>query len=505
MMRSRGRPRLALMVLSADETRTKIVCTIGPASSDETTLRGLIREGMDVVRFNLSHGSRDEHEEAIARVRRVAEAERATLAILIDLQGPKLRIGRLAEPVGVSIGDWIALTSGPADGLHHVLPLPHPELISGAKVGRRWILDDGAVEGIVREVRPKVVLLEIVVGGRLSSHKGIHAPGGTEQVCALTEKDREDAAFAVSIGADFIALSFVRSAEDLHLLRAHLEGLPRGRETAVVAKIEKREACDALDEILAESDAVMVARGDLGLEVPPQEVPILQKEIIRRCNQSGVPVITATQMLQSMVEHPRPTRAETSDVANAILDGTDAVMLSEETAVGRYPVKSVAMMREISAIVEGRMRPVSNDVALPIEGGAGSVSDAVSEATGRVAALVGARLIASVTASGYTARRVARERPNRPIVALTSDERVLRQLALVWGVVPLPVPPYDGADKMFDAVSTALLEAGYVREGDRIIVTAGLPSGGRGTTNLLKVHRIERRSNAHHNGSGSDR
>ncbi len=481
------------MVLSAHETRTKIVCTIGPASSDPAVLRALIREGMDVARINFSHGTWDEHAETIDRIRQAAEAERATVAVLADLQGPKFRIGCLDAPVDVEPGDWIALTTEPADGSHHVLPVPHAGLISGATVGGHWLFDDGAVEAIVREVRPKTVIVQVVVGGRLASRKGIHAPGGTERVVALTEKDRRDAQFAVSHAVDFVALSFVQSGEDLRALRSLLEETPGGGQTAIVAKIEKREACDALDEILIATDAVMVARGDLGLEVPPQEVPILQKEIIRRCNRSGIPVITATQMLQSMVESPRPTRAETSDVANAILDGTDAVMLSGETAIGRYPVEAVAMMREISVMAEARMRPVPEQASLSLSDDPISISDAVSEATARVAAFVRARMIVSVTASGYTARRVARERPNRPIVALTADGQVLRQLALVWGVAPLPIPPYEGADEMLEVVSVALLDAGYVREGDRVVVTAGLPSGGRGTTNLLKVHCIEER------------
>ncbi len=320
------------MVQHPEETRTKIVCTIGPASRDPETLREMVRQGMDVARLNFSHGTHAEHAETIERLRRIAEEEGATVAILADLQGPKLRIGALREPLDLDLGDWIALTTNAADGSHRVISLPHPELVSGSRVDGRWLFGDGEIEAVVREVRPKAVIAEVLVGGRLTSYRGVHAPGATGEVAVPTEKDCEDAEFAVSCGVDYVALSFVQKGEDLDALRATLDLLPGGAGTAIVAKIEKREALDELDAILAAADAVMVARGDLGLEVPPQEVPIHQKEIIRRCNRRGLPVITATQMLQSMIDHPRPTRAEASDVANAILDGTDAVMLSEETA-----------------------------------------------------------------------------------------------------------------------------------------------------------------------------
>jgi len=472
------------------ETRTKIVCTIGPVSRDSEILRALIREGMDVARINFSHGTEVEYAESIECIRRVTREEAATVAILADLQGPKLRIGRLIEPLELRAGDWIALTAGPADGSFRVIPLPHAELIAGANVGGRWLFDDGAIEAIVREVRPEVVIAEVLVGGRMSSHKGVSAPGGTGRVAALTEKDRKDVRYAASCGVDYIALSFVQAAEDVRALRELLDTLPGGLGIGIIAKIEKREALDDLEGILAVADAVMVARGDLGLEIPPQEVPIRQKEIIRRCNRRGVPVITATQMLQSMIAHPRPTRAEASDVANAILDGTDAVMLSEETAIGRYAVEAVAMMREISASAEDELRFSAGDGRFGGIDHVHPVTDAISDATARIADAVNARLIATVTTTGYTARQVARKRPRRPIVALTPDERVLRQLALVWGVVPLPILAFEGTDEMLRVVSKALLNANYVKTDDLIVITAGLPTGGRGTTNILKVHRV---------------
>jgi len=479
------------MVKLPEETRTKIVCTIGPASRDPETLREMVRQGMDVARLNFSHGTHAEHAETVERLRRIAEEESATIAVLADLQGPKLRIGALHEPLDLEPGDWIALTSNAANGSSRVIPVPHPELVSGSAVDGHWLFGDGEIEIVVREVRPEVVIAQVLVGGRMTSYRGVHAPGATGDVSALTEKDREDAKFAVSCGVDYVALSFVQRGEDLAALRLLLDTLPDGAGTAIVAKIEKREALDDLDAILAAADAVMVARGDLGLEVPPQEVPIHQKEIIRRCNRRGLPVITATQMLQSMIDHPRPTRAEASDVANAILDGTDAVMLSEETAIGRFPIEAVIMMREISAMAEGTLSCRVDDIALHGHDGTLSVTDAISGATARIADEVDARLIATSTTSGYTARQVARERPRRPLVALTRDERVLRQLALVWGVAPLRVRTYEGTDDMLQAVSSTLVDAGFAADDDIIVVTAGLPIGGRGTTNLLKVHRIK--------------
>ncbi|MGB2983094.1 MAG: pyruvate kinase [Candidatus Bipolaricaulia bacterium] len=477
------------MVLSAHETRTKIVCTIGPSSRDPETIRALIREGMDVVRVNFSHGARAEHAETIKRVRCVAEEEVATVAVLADLQGPKLRVGGLTEPIDLKVGDWIALTTKPADGSHHVIPVPHPELIAGARSGGRWLFDDGAIEAIVREARPETVIAEVVVGGSLSSHKGVHVPGGTGRLSALTEKDREDATFSVSCGVDFVAQSFVQSADDVRVLRQFLDEQPNGGETAIVAKIEKREAIDDLNGILEVADAVMIARGDLGLEIPPQEVPLRQKEIIRQCNRRGLPVITATQMLQSMVGKPRPTRAESSDVANAILDGTDAVMLSAETAVGRYPVEAVTTIRQISGVVEDGMTirtpsPVSDKQLIH------PITDAIGDATARIADALNARLIATTTRTGYTARQIARKRPRRAIVAFTPRERVARQLSLVWGVTPLVVSDYRSTDELIDTVSKALVAREEAREGDLIVITGGIPAGGGGKTNFIKVHRV---------------
>ncbi len=477
------------MVSHASETKTKIVCTIGPASSGRETLRALIRAGMDVARVNFSHGTHETHERTIRLVREVAAAEKATVAVMADLQGPKLRIGCLVSPLELAPGDWVSFTTRPSDGTDRVIPLPHPELIGGSAVGDRLLLDDGAIEVALREVRPEAVIGQVIVGGALSSQKGIAAPGAAAGIAALTVKDRFDAGFSVDCGVDFVALSFVRTAEDLAELRALLDKHSGGDEVGIVAKIEKREALDHLEGILHACDAVMVARGDLGVETSPQRVPILQKEIIQRCNRLGVPVITATQMLQSMVENPRPTRAEASDVANAILDGSDAVMLSAETAVGRHPVAAVAMIREISAIAE--RETVSRDDGPPEVGEwTHPITDAIGRATVRIARETGARLIVTSTSRGYTARQIARERPQHPIVAFTPSEVTLRRLALVWGVTPVLVPPSRSADAMLETVGRLLRERGEAVSGDAVVVTGAIPAGSEGKTNFIKVHRI---------------
>ncbi|MCX6101386.1 MAG: pyruvate kinase, partial [Candidatus Bipolaricaulota bacterium] len=353
----------------------------------------------------------------------------ATVAVIADLQGPKIRLGVLGHPVDAAIGQRLTLVNRTeADGADGTLPLPHPQVLQALRPGGSILFDDGTIEAVVRSVGAGSADIEIVVGGRLSSHRGVAAPGATQTLAALTDKDRGDAAHAVACGVDFVALSFVQTGADLQALRALLDTLHGGKAVGIVAKIETRAAIDHLDDILSAADAVMVARGDLGVEISPQEVPMPQKDIIRRANRLGVPVITATQMLQSMVENPRPTRAEASDVANAILDGTDAVMLSAETAVGKYPRETVAMMREIAAIAETQMPCRVGDSSFGDLAHAQPVTDAISDATVRVADEVGARLIATSTWSGYTARQVARERPRLPIVALTPNESVRRSL-----------------------------------------------------------------------------
>lgn len=479
------------MVLSVSDTKTKIVCTIGPATKDLSVLRRLIREGMDVARVNFSHGNHEEHRSMIERVREAAQQERAVIAIMADLQGPKIRLGELAEPIDLSIGDWVGLTSRSADGTHHVLPFPHPEIIAHVRTGQRLLLDDGDVELVVEEVRPEVLICRVSLGGALSSNKGVALPDGIPARSAMTDKDHVDAAFAVSQGVDFIALSFVRTPEDVDELRRVLK--LHGEDAAgiaILAKIESRSAVERFHEILPRVDAIMVARGDLGVELSPQTVPLHQKEIIQSCNHAGIPVITATQMLQSMIDSPRPTRAEASDVANAILDGSDAVMLSAETAIGRYPVEAVSIIREISSVVEERM--LKQITATPGTHRLHAVTDAISDATVQIATDLQTRLIVTATWSGYTARQIARMRPRQAIVALTPQPSVHRQLALVWGVSPVLVPSFDSTEEMLEVAERMMIERDDACPGDWIVLTGGLPVGGGGKTNFIKVHQITR-------------
>jgi len=466
--------------------RTKIVCTLGPACDAPGILRDMIRAGMDVARINFSHGDYAAHARRIADARRTAKEEGRTLAVLCDLQGPKLRVGEIS---GGSVewpqGSCVTLTTravpGDAGGVH----LPHPDLVADVQPGQRLLLDDGALELQIESKTEADLVCRVVVGGRLGSHKGVSAPGAALSLSSLTDKDRADAQFAVEQSADYIALSFVRRAADVSGLRALLAS--RGAHVPIVAKIEKAEALDAFDEILQAADAVMVARGDLGVETPAEYVPIHQKRILRACNRAGKPAITATQMLQSMMHNPRPTRAEASDVANAVLDGSDAVMLSGETATGHYPVETVQVMERVATIAEEHLecgewlRRVS-EASVP--------SEAIARATVEIAMELKAAAIITSTMSGHTAQMVARYRPCVPVLAATPDEAVYRRMALVWGVVPLLVPEYASTDEMIETTTRAARKAGLVKPGECVVITAGIPAGGEGKTNMLKVHVI---------------
>jgi pyruvate kinase len=475
-----------------NRTRTKIVCTIGPASRDEEILRALIRAGMDVARINFSHGTREEHAEEIAVIRLIAKKETANIAIMADLQGPKLRIGVIdPDPLVLAPGDRVGLTNHPAAGKSNTIHLPHPTAITGAKPGETILFGDGELEVVVEEKLANALVCKVTAGGELRSHQGFHASGLTPVLSTLTQKDQEDARSALELDVDFLALSFVKTAQDIERLRTLIKDFnPSGQPPAIVAKIETRKALENFDPILNAADVIMVARGDLGIEVPVQEVPLHQKNIVRKCNHAGVPVITATQMLQSMTEHPRPTRAEASDVANAILDGSDAVMLSAETATGRYPVKASEMMRKIAENVEEKMPCRLDEVDFAEVPHRHPITDAISEATRSIARDLNARLIVTSTWSGYTARQVSRERPKQLIVALTPSERVCRQLALVWGVIPVLVQPYQDTEKMLQIMDEKLLSSALASKGDLVIVTGGLPLAEGGKTNFLKVHRL---------------
>jgi pyruvate kinase len=472
--------------------RTKIVATLGPSSCEEAVIRRLIRAGMNVARINFSHGDHETHGDTIAMVRRIAQEEGAVVAIMCDIQGPKIRIGKVPnEPRLLAQGETITLVLNGATEKEGVIPLPHPEFIQDIKPETHLLLDDGQIELVVRQATETELVCEVVVGGPLSSRKGVMAPNARLSLSAITDKDREDIQFALSQNTDFIAMSFVRTENDIRELRWLIKHL--GGNTAVVAKIEKHEALENIEAIVEASDGVMVARGDLGLEIPPQEVPRYQKEIIRLCNAAGKPVITATQMLNSMVDNPRPTRAEASDVYNAILDGSDAVMLSNETASGHYPVESVDMMAHIATIAEQRFwdnRPPDRRVYTPTVTGREAISDAVAQAACEIAEALSAKALVTLTLTGYTTRRVAKERPRTPILCITPSEVTLRQMALTWGVLPLLIPQFNSMDEMTNLVVRTSYDAKLVDRGDSLVIIAGVPFGVGGQTNFLKIHLV---------------
>lgn len=447
----------------------------------------MLEAGMNVARVNFSHGDHAQHIETVRRLREVASAEGYVLALLGDLQGPKLRLGNI-RPGGISLslGDEVVLT--PRPGQPAMIHLPHPDLIAAVQPGSRLVIGDGEVEFTVAEKRDDTLRCIVTVAGLLEARKGVNAPGTDLPISCLSDKDRRDLDLICELEFDYVALSFVRTAEDVLELRALMENKPR--QIPIISKIEKSEAIDNLLAIRDVTDGMMVARGDLGIEMLAQEVPLLQKRIIRVCNEVGKPVITATQMLQSMVEHPRPTRAEASDVANAILDGTDAVMLSGETATGNFPVDSVMMMRQIAENTE-REYPFDRwrawDAANDHEGV--TVTEAISAASCAIAEEIQASAIVSATMSGYTAQQVARFRPRTRVRAVSPSGFTQRKLALVWGVQCFVVPDFDTTDTMLRHTLEAARKSGLPDE-SQIVVTAGVPFGAEGHTNFIQVYTI---------------
>src|SRR5688572_8614335 len=463
--------------------RTKIVCTLGPSSASPEVIGALMDAGLSVARINFSHGTHEQHARTIALVRQLAAERGRPVAILGDLQGPRIRIGDLTAPVTVAPGDEVVLcdeTTATAGDM----PVTYPDIARDVKVGDRILVDDGLIEMVVLDIRGQRVVTRVLHGGEIRSHKGMNLPGVQVSAPSITEKDHADAKFAVEQGLDYLALSFVRRAEDMERLR---ELIPKS--LLVIAKIEKDSALDDIENITRTADGIMVARGDLGVELPFEEVPLVQKRLIRLANQFGRPVITATQMLESMVEHPRPTRAEASDVANAILDGTDAVMLSAETAMGRYPELAVRAMRRIIAEIESRGVPHRREERRAGLIGA-STEETIAAATRTAAVLLGAPLVVVFTKSGFSARIVASQRPEVPILGLTPVERTFHQLALIWGVIPALAPPIDTYVQMFEFARKEILKRGLAKAGDRVLVTAGVPFDVPGTTNLMKVEVV---------------
>jgi pyruvate kinase len=466
---------------AADARRTKIIATLGPATSTHERIATLVHAGMDCARLNFSHGTHEQHAEAVQLVRAVQEEVGRPVAIMADLQGPKLRLGNLPEAVVLERGDHIDVIPGDAatDGELPVSPSVIAEVL---QPGHEILIDDGLVRLHVESVKEGRAHCAVIQGGRVTSHKGVNLPGVPVPIPSLTRKDLDDLDFALENEADFIALSFVRSAADVRDLRGLID--QAGSHAGVVAKVEKAEAVEALDAIVAESDALMVARGDLGVEIGPASVPLLQKRIITRALDNGKPVITATQMLESMVHQAEPTRAEASDVANAVLDGTSALMLSQETAIGEYPIAAVAYMDRIARAVEPSL---DYRHQLPEASEEPTIGRAMSNAACDLAEALGATAILVPTYTGKTASAVARLRPRRPVVGLTHHRYALQQMALEWGVTPLEIPECANVEDLWSRSLEAVRAAGLVAAGERVVITAGTAVNIPGTTNVIKV------------------
>ena len=464
--------------------RTKIVATIGPASRSPEVLRKLVEAGMSVARLNFSHGSYADHAETIAMLRRVSIEMDMPITIFQDLQGPKIRVGEMPDG-GLHLVEGELLKLVPVadySGAANTAGIDYPFLAEEAEPGTQILLDDGLLELSVKTIEGNAVQCIVIKGGLLKSHKGVNLPSLVLQLPSMTEKDIQDLEFGLSQGIDWVSLSFVRRAEDVQVLKAFLA--ERGHaDMPVLAKIEKPQAIQNLEGILAEVNGIMVARGDLGVEMPPERVPMLQKHIIRRCNELCIPVITATQMLESMIQNPRPTRAEASDVANAIVDGTDAVMLSGESAVGAYPVEAVMMMSRIASEVEKGLNYVNNPPAKS------DVPHALSEALNAIDNVLDLKAIVALTSTGHSAILAASERPKAAVIAITPDDRTYHRLNLVWGVTPLMI---DQEVESFEAalaqIETCLKARNLVASGDRVLITGGIPMQQVGGTNFLKLH-----------------
>jgi pyruvate kinase len=468
--------------------RTKIVCTIGPASRSSTLIERLIRAGMNVARLNLSHGTPQDHAQIIATIRRIAQRLDVPVAVLMDLPGPKYRIGPLeGGSVILNKGARLVLTTRAVEGNAQKVPVNLPTLPRHVREGDSVLLDDGAMQLKVDRTTRSDVICRVIVGGILTPGRGVVVPGMRTSGPFLTTQLREHLEFAITQEPDYLALSFVNSAQDVEQVRALLQ--QRGAELPLIAKIERGQAISRIEEILLASDGIMVARGDLGVDIPLEQLPLVQKDIIRRCNELDKPVITATQMLESMVTAARPTRAEVTDVANAIFDGTDAVMLSAETSIGKYPVQAVAMMAKIASTTDGQL---PHEQMLQARGMtlAPQIDAAISYDACRTAHQLGAKAIVAFTHSGSTARRVSKGRPKMPILALTSSAQVSRRLQLCWGVQVCQVAAPSSVEDLFAIGAELPKSLGLAKTGDLVVITAGLPLRVTGTTNLLKVEKI---------------
>ncbi|MEX0681465.1 MAG: pyruvate kinase [Balneolales bacterium] len=471
--------------------RTKLVCTIGPSSSSPEMIERLIRSGMDVARLNFSHGSHEVHRKNILTIREISEKLDINIPILMDLQGPKIRVGRMKDDGAILANDtYVKLTPDDVDGDSEVIPVDYPNLAVDVKAGNTILMDDGLLELKIVKISGEDITARVINGGFLKSRKGVNLPDVKTSISAITEKDENDLAFGLNQGVDFIAISFVRTASDVQELISKVR--VQGSNAGIIAKIEKPEALNEIDDIIQQADGIMVARGDLGIEIASERVPLIQKDIIKKCKIAGKPVITATQMLESMMDNPRPTRAESSDVANAVLDGTDAVMLSGETAAGKFPVEAVQTMDKICRNVESKAKTIYQtlDFVQP-EWRAKQIIESLSFSCVTISEAVEARLIATITHSGNTARRIAKFRPAVPVIAFTESVEVRRQLNLVWGVTSVRLEALFDTDASVKRMEEYLKQTGLVMRGDRIVVATGMPVSRRGRTNMIKVSTIE--------------
>ncbi len=466
--------------------RTKILCTIGPATESLKMLKRLIKEGMNAARLNFSHGSQEDHIGMYKTIRKAAEELDAFIPIVQDLQGPKIRVGSLSQPeVRLKKGNTVRITTRNIQGNTEILPTTYKNLPNDVKKNSIILLDDGLIRLAVERVEDDEVVCKIVNGGIIKPNKGINLPGVAISSPSLTKKDREDLKLGLALGVDYVALSFVRSPDDIRLLRRSMSHY--GKVVPIIAKIEKSEAVDAIEEIIREADAIMVARGDLGVEMPSEDVPLIQKMIINKCNRIGKPVITATQMLESMIKNPTATRAETSDVANAVLDGTDVVMLSGETSIGKHPATAVKTMKNVLKKTEAAL-PFSYKEQRE------SLSDLAAEAIGRAACVlserVGASAIVPITHGGTTARILAKHRPRAIILAATANKDTAHRLNLVWGVQPLLISRMADTDTTLDHIEGEIAESKKIKKGSYVVYTAGMPMRIMGKTNMVKVSKI---------------
>ena len=467
--------------------KTKIVCTIGPASESIDTLKELIKSGLNVCRLNFSHGNYEEHGKRIENIKAARNEMNLPIAILLDTKGPEIRTGKFSSPeVNLVEGQNFIITMEDVLGDETKCTVSYKELVNDVKPGNQILIDDGLVGLAVKEIKGQEILCIVQNAGTIKDNKGVNVPNVKINLPAITPKDKKDIEFGIEQGIDFIAASFVRKASDVLAIREILEE-NNATNIQIISKIENQEGVDNIDEILEVSDGLMVARGDLGVEIPTEDIPIVQKELIKKCNILGKPVITATQMLDSMIRNPRPTRAEVTDVANAIFDGTDAIMLSGETAAGKYPLESVKTMASIAIRAEQTL-DYEELLKTKVKLRQLNITNAISHATCTTAIDLKASAIITATASGYTARMVSSYRPSAPIIAATNSEMVMRQMGLVWGVYPLLAEKGLSTDDVFEKSVQSALDMDYISSGDLVVITAGVPVGIAGTTNLINVH-----------------